>query len=102
VRATNLALTRTAPLQSSACELRSDVTYTLPKGMKMVKGATSNSITYEGVGSVDIVMKQSGKKLHVVRNLSLEQSIVPVTDYAKYRQLLTIWQGAESILLQSK
>lgn len=102
VRATNLALTRTAPLQSSACELRSDITYTLPKGMKMVKGTTSNSITYEGVGSVDIVMKQSGKKLHVVRNLSLEQSIVPVSDYAKYRQLLTIWQGAESILLQSK
>ena len=65
-------------------------------------GESHRSITYEGVGSVDIVMKQSGKKLHVVRNLSLEQSIVPVTDYAKYRQLLTIWQGAESILLQSK
>ena len=102
VRASNLPLTRTTPVQSAACELRSDITYTLPKGMKTVKGTTSTKISHEGLGSVEISIKQSGSKLRVVRNLTLEKSLVPVADYAAYRQLLAAWQGTDSVLLRSK
>ena len=101
VRAANLALVRTAPLQSAACDINSDVTYRLPKGVKLVSG-TNRSLAFEGVGSVQITIKQSGKKLHVVRKIKLEQTVVPVSDYSRYRQLLTLWQSVDKVLLRSK
>ena len=102
VQASNLAYVRTAPLQSAACDLQGDVTYLLPKGMKMVGNAVSRKLAFEGVGSMEISIKQSGQKLRVVRNLKLEKSVVPAADYANYRQLLAAWQGVDQVLLRSK
>ena len=102
VRAANLALVRTAPLRGAACDINSDVTYMLPKGIKLVGGAVNQNFSAEGVGSVEISIKQSGTKLRVVRSLKLEQSMVPVSDYAAYRRLLTLWQGTDKLLLRSK
>ena len=102
IRATNLALVRTAPLQAAACDINSDMTYMLPKGLKLVGGNISRSLSYEGVGSVKVSVKLSGNKLRVVRNLKLEQSVVPVSAYEHYRQLLTMWQGIDALLLQTK
>lgn len=102
VRASRLAHVRIAPLQSSACNIKSDVTYRLPKGVKMVGDNIDRSLAYEGVGSVSVSVKQSGSKLRVVRSLTLDQSVVPVSDYARYRELLTLWQGVESVTLKSK
>ena len=102
VRATQLALVRTAPLQSSACNIQSDVTYRLPKGVKLIGGKIVRSLTYDGIGKVEISIKQSGAKLRVVRNLKLDQTIVPVSDYAHYRELLTLWQSIDNVMLMSK
>ena len=49
-----------------------------------------------------VSVKLSGNKLRVVRNLKLEQSVVPVSAYEHYRQLLTMWQGIDALLLQTK
>ena len=102
VRAANMALVRTAPLQGAACDLQTDVTYLLPQGMKMVGKAVSQKLAFDGIGSVEISIKQSGKKLRVVRNLKLEKSVVPVSDYAQYRQLIAAWQSVDKVLLRSK
>lgn len=102
VRAANMALVRTSPLQSAACDLQTDVTYLLPKGMKMVGKTVARKLTFEGVGSVEISIKQSGNKLRVVRNLKLEKSVVAVSDYANYRQLVSTWQSVDKVLLRSK
>lgn len=101
VKASNLSVVRSAPLQSSACDINSDVTYLLPKGVKLV-GGTDRRLSFEGVGSVQVTVKQSGKKLRVIRKLKLEQSVVPVSDYSNYRQLLTLWQGTDKVLLRAK
>ena len=102
IRANNMALVRTAPLQAAPCNISSDVTFMLPKGVKLVGGNIVRSAGYDGVGSVEISIKQSGKKLRVVRNLKLEQSVVPVADYSHYRQLLALWQGVDALLLRAK
>jgi hypothetical protein len=102
VKATNLALARVAPLQSSACDIHSDVTYRLPKGYKLLGGGVNYSADFEGVGKVDVMVKQSGKNVRVVRNLKLEQTIVPVSDYDKYRQLIVTWQGVSNLLFRAK
>jgi hypothetical protein len=102
VRASNLALVRTAPLQAVPCDINSDVTYLLPKGVKMVGAASNRSLSFDGVGSVQVSVKQSGKKLRVVRKLKLEQTVVPVSDYNRYRQLIALWQETDRVLLRSK
>ena len=102
VSARNLAITRMAPLQSSACDLQSDITIVLPKGMKMVDGAVKEKLSFDGVGSVEISIKQSGKKLRVQRNLKLEKSLVPVADYDNFRHLLVLWQHYDGVLMHIK
>lgn len=102
VKATNLSLVRVAPLQSSACDIHSDITFQLPKGFKLLGGGVNYSADFEGVGKVDIIVKQSGKNVRVVRNLKLEQTIVPVSDYEKYRQLIVAWQGVANLLFRAK
>ena len=93
VQAKALTLTRTTPLVGSACDLHSDITYTLPKGFKLVGGTVSQKLSYPGIGSLEISIKQSGKKLLVKRSLTIEKSVIPVEDYAHYRQLLATWQN---------
>ncbi|MBP5677380.1 MAG: DUF3857 domain-containing protein [Bacteroidales bacterium] len=99
VDAAGLSTTRVAPLQTSACCLSSDITYMLPKGMKMVGNAVSEKMAFEGVGSVELSVKQSGKKLRIVRKLNVEKSIVTAENYDSFRKLMVLWQSIDSILL---
>lgn len=100
--ARSLALDRTTPLQGSACDLTSTEIYTLPKGVKLVGGSVSDKLSFDGIGSMQVSVKQSGKTLKVERKLKLEKSVVPVEDYANYRKLLATWQSHTGATLRSK
>ncbi len=100
--ARRLALTRTTPLQSSACDITSTETYTLPKGVKLVGGSVSDKLSFDGIGTMQVSVKQSGKTLKVERKLKLEKSVVPIEDYANYRKLLATWQSHTGATLRSK
>ena len=104
VTASRLALNRTTPLVGTACDLKSDVTYKIPKGFKMVGGKIEQTLDFPGVGNLKISVSQSGKKIRVVRNLKIEKSVIAPENYANYRQLLATWQELESrkILLRAK
>lgn len=104
ISARALPLQRTTPLVASACDLRSDITYTLPKGLKMVGGETNQSLDFPGIGSLTIIVKQSGKKINVVRNLKIDHSTIKTEEYARFRQLLATWQTLEgqTLLLRKK
>ena len=104
VHASVLPLQRTTPLVASACDLRSDITYTLPKGLKMVGGEVNETLDFPGIGSLTISVKQSGKKIKVVRNLKIDHSTIKVEEYARFRQLLATWQTYEGkqVLLRKK
>ena len=104
ISTSNLAMSRTTPLVGSACDLKSDITYVLPKGLKMVGGEVSQTLDFPGIGSLQISVKQSGKKIKVVRNLKIEKSVIDTDEYARYRQLIATWQNLETqkILLRAK
>lgn len=102
ISASQLPLVRTTPLQASACDIHSNTTYLLPKGVKMVGGKISRKLAFDGIGSVEFTVKQSGNKLRIVRNLKVEKSLIPVEDYAKYRQLMALWQSVDAVLLRAK
>ena len=67
--------------------------------MKMVGNAVSEKMAFEGVGSVELSVKQSGKKLRIVRKLNVEKSIVTAENYDSFRKLMVLWQSIDSILL---
>ncbi len=102
INSANLAPTRTAPLASPLCDIDVHEEYTLPKGMKMVGAAVDRQLSFQGLGSVKINVKQKGKKLVVDRKLKLEKSLVTSADYPNYRCLIAIWQSTDNILLRSK
>lgn len=102
VKAANLTPTRTSPVQSSACDLSQTDTYTLPKGVKLMGGTVNDKLSFDGVGSMQVTMKQNGTKLTVTRKLKLEKSLVPVEDYANYRKLIVAWQSHDKLMLRMK
>ncbi len=102
VNAAKLALTRTTPLQSSACDLSQTDTYILPKGVKLMGGSVNDKLSFDGLGSMQVSVKQSGNKLKVVRKLKLDKSLVPTSDYANYRKLIAAWQSHGSVTLRMK
>ena len=102
MKASQMALTRKAPLQAQACDLDQSVTYTLPKGMKMVQAAVDEKAGADGIGSVSVSISQSGRKLKVQRTLKLDGGVVAAKDYPSYRKLLATWQGYDYLLLRGK
>ena len=100
VKATNMPLTRTAPLMGQACDLQCNITIQLPKGMKMVEKSIVKKLSFNGIGSVEVSVKQSGSKLKVVRNLKLDKSMIAASEYAQYRQLIALWQTTDVVLLR--
>ena len=69
--------------------------------MKLM-GGVNDKLSFDGVGSMQVSIKQSGNKLKVVRKLKLEKSLVPVSDYANYRKLIAAWQSHGSVMLRAK
>ena len=104
VYASYLPISRTTPLVGSACDLSSDITYTLPKGLKMVGNGVNQELNFPGIGSMKVSAKQSGKKIKVVRSLKIEKSVISPDEYSQYRQLLAAWQTLETqpLLLRTK
>ena len=98
----NLTPSRTAPLASPLCDINVSDEYTLPKGMKMVGSTVNENLTYNGIGSVKISIKQKGKKLIVERKLKLEKSLITTADYTNFRSLIATWQSNDKVLLRNK
>ncbi|MBP3763348.1 MAG: DUF3857 domain-containing protein [Bacteroidales bacterium] len=101
-RAAALPLQRTTPLQTSACTIEDNRTLTLPKGIVMVGEGISQNLDYPGLGSLEISIKQSGKKLKIARRMTLEKSLIPVGDYARFRQLIATWQQVDHLVFRNK
>lgn len=97
-----LALTRTAPLATSQCDIAVCDKYTLDKGVKLVGGKISRKLSFDGIGQVSLVVKQSGKTLVVDRKLKIEKNIITPEDYPSFRQLMAVWRSVDNVLLQSK
>ena len=102
IDARRLSLTRTAPLQGQPCDISFADTYAVGKDLKLLGGNVHKEISYEGVGSLQIDIKQKGKNVKATCYLKLEQSVVGPSDYAKYRELVATWQTLTTVVLHKK
>ena len=99
--AANLTSVRTTPLVTTACDINVEQTFPIGKGVKLLGGDINRSVSYRGIGSVEISVKQNGDSLKVIRRIKIEKTLIPVADYAKYRQLIATWQSVENVMLYS-
>ena len=94
-----LPYVRTTPLSTTACDINVEQTFSISKGLKLVGGDIIRKASHDGIGRVEVSIRQKGDKIKVVRRIKIEKTLIPVEEYAKFRELLTTWNGDTGILL---
>ena len=79
-----------------------NASYLLPKGLKVVGGDVNESLSFAGLGSVEVSIVQKGNKIVAKRRLVLKKSIIPVEDYAQFRQLMVLYHSHCDLILKGK
>ena len=102
VSATNLTSVRTAPVQVRQCQEEYEYTVELPKRLQLIGGNVKQSLSFDGVGKVEIVVKQSGRKLSISRKLTLEKDIIMPTDYPSFLKLMQLWSQYRELYFKTK
>ncbi len=95
----HLPYVRTTPLSTTACDVNVEQTFSIAKGLKLVGGDISRKASHKGIGNVEISIQQKGDKINVIRRIKIEKTLIPVADYAKFRELLATWQSSVGILM---
>ena len=90
---------RTTPLSTTACDVNVEQTFIINKGLKLLGGDISRKASHKGIGNVEISIQQKGDKINVIRRIKIEKTLIPVADYAKFRELLATWQSSVGILM---
>ena len=83
---------RTSDVQAAAVTEFYHYTMDLPKGAKLIGGDVN--IEYNrNVGSINIIVKQKGRRLLITRSLRLRKAVITKTDYSDFRQLMIDWNS---------
>ncbi len=93
-----LTPTRTSDVQACTASEFYHYTMELPKGVKLIGGEVNIDYTKPNVGSINIIIKQKGKRLLVTRSLRLRKSVITQADYADFRQLMNDWNSHKELI----
>lgn len=83
---------RTSQVQAGAVSEFYHYTLDLPKGAKLIGGDINIEYT-RNVGSINIIVKQKGRRLLVTRSLRLRKALINPAEYAEFRQLIIDWNS---------
>lgn len=90
---TELVSTRVEPLEIPITVNESyDVMIAIPDGMTLLSAPVSLTMNNE-FGSLAVSVSMEGNQLHVVRNIKLEKSEIPVEKYDAFRSLINAWNS---------
>ncbi len=93
-----LTSSRTSDLQAVVTNEFYHYTMDLPKGAKLIGGDVDIEYTKYDLGSINIKIKQKGKRLLVTRQLQLRKAIITKQDYRNFRQLMIDWNSHKELL----
>ena len=93
-----LTPTRTTEVQARAVTEFYHYSLELPKGAKLIGGDVEIEKTFFNVGSVNIIIKQKGRRLLITRSLRLNKAVIAPVYYPSFRQLITEWNAHNEIL----
>ena len=102
INAANLTSMRTAPLKAQQCDEQYDYTVKIPRGYDLVSKDIKESIEVNGVGRVEIDIRQKGRKLKIHRALRVEKDIITADDYADFRRIMQLWSQYRELFVKGK
>lgn len=73
-------------------------TMDLPKNAKLIGGEVNIEYSKYDLGSINIKIKQKGKRLLITRQLQLRKALITKKDYAAFRQLMIDWNSHKELL----
>jgi hypothetical protein len=89
---------RTSDVQAAITSEFYHYTMDLPKGAKLIGGEVNIEYTKYDLGSINIKIKQKGRRLLVTRQLQLRKALITKQDYRNFRQLMIDWNSHKELL----
>ncbi len=89
---------RTTDVQAAVTNEFYHYTLDLPKGAKLIGGEVNIEYTKFELGSINIKIKQKGRRLLITRQLQLHKSLITKQDYRNFRQLMIDWNSHKELL----
>lgn len=89
---------RTSDVQAAVTSEFYHYTMDLPKGVELIGGEVNIEYTKYDLGSINIKIKQKGRRLLVTRQLQLRKAIITKQDYRNFRQLMIDWNSHKELL----
>jgi hypothetical protein len=90
---TELLSNRTEPLEIPfAVNEAYDIFITIPDGMVLVSATGTVNMKNE-FGSINCTISVEGNQLHIVRNISIIKTYVPVEKYNGFREMVNTWNS---------
>lgn len=73
-------------------------TMELPKNAKLLGGNVEIEYTLPEVGSINIIVKQKGKRLLITRSLNLRKAVITQREYNDFRRIMIDWNSYRELL----
>ena len=89
---------RTSDVQAAITSEFYHYTMDLPKGAKLIGGEVNIEYTKYDLGSINIIIKQKGRRLLVTRSCACAKPSSPRQDYRNFRQLMIDWNSHKELL----
>lgn len=95
-----LTSNRKSPVKVQPVDERYQYTVMLPYGVKMISKNVKIEQKEDGIGSVEIKIRQDGNKLTIVRHLTIMTDLITVDQYDEFRELVQIWNSNKELLFK--
>lgn len=89
---------RTSDVQAAITSEFYHYTMNLPKGVELIGGEVNIEYSKYDLGSINIKIKQKGRRLLITRQLQLRKSVITKQDYRNFRQLMIDWNSHKELL----
>ena len=93
---------RKSEVQATAAPQFLHYTMELPKGARLLGGDVEVEYTLPEVGSINIIVKQKGKRLLITRSLRLRKAVITQREYNDFRRIMIDWNSFKEFLFEMK
>lgn len=95
-----LTSVRESPIKVQPVDEHYQYTIMLPYNVKMIGRSVKINKTENGIGSVEISIKQNGNRLTIDRHLTITTYTITPDQYKKFRKLVQLWHSNKELFFK--
>lgn len=93
---------RTSPIKVHPVDEHFQYTIMLPYDVKMIGKSVKINQSENGIGSIEITIKQIGNKLTINRHLTITTDTIKPEQYKEFRELVKLWYSNNKLYFKQK